>query len=150
MINQLNLFKEGLRSKGKQRRWKGKGIDPVRRKVTDMQKLAERRANKKNIRFELTAEDIENVWPEDNYCPALRIPLKIKPKRKNDPNYLKTTSNSPTLDRIIPELGYIPGNIVVVSMKANMIMSSARPSEVIKVGKWFDEKYYEVKDKLNV
>ena len=148
MTDQLNLFNEGLKSR--RSRWKHKGEDPKRRKITKMRALALRRAEEKSIRFELSAEDIEDVWPKDNYCPALRIPLKIRPRDKNDPNFSKTTLNSPTLDRIIPELGYIVGNVVVVSMKANMIMSSAKPSEVIKVGRWFDEKYYEVKDKLNV
>lgn len=114
------------------------------KKIADMHRLAKKRAANKDLPFNITRQDIADVWPKDDYCPALRIPLKIKVGNKIP------TDNSPNLDRVIPILGYVKGNIAVVSKLANSIMSSARPSEVIKVGKWFDEKYYEVKDKLNV
>jgi hypothetical protein len=113
-------------------------------KIQSMCRRARYRAKKKVLPFNLTVQDIADVWPKDDYCPALRIPLRVRPGNKI------STNNSPNLDRIIPRLGYVKGNVVVVSKLANGIMSSARPSEVIKVGKWFDEKYYEVKDKLNV
>ena len=113
-------------------------------KIQSMCRSARYRAEKKILPFNLTQQDIADVWPKDDYCPALRIPLRVRPGSKIP------TNNSPNLDRIIPRLGYVKGNIAVVSKLANSIMSSARPSEVIKVGKWFDEKYYEVKDKLNV
>ena len=114
------------------------------KKIVGMYSLAKKRAANKDLPFNITQQDIVDVWPKDDYCPALRIPLKIKSGNKI------STDNSPNLDRVIPSLGYVKGNIAVVSKLANNIMSSARPSEVIKVGKWFDEKYYEVKDKLNV
>ena len=113
-------------------------------KIQNMCRKARYRAEKGNLPFNLIVQDITDAWPKDDYCPALRIPLKIRRGNKT------ITNNSPNLDRIIPRLGYVKGNIAVVSRLANQIMSSARPSEVIKVGKWFDEKYYEVKDKLNV
>ena len=114
------------------------------RKIGYMYSSARRRAEDKGLPFNLIKQDIADVWPKDDYCPALRIALKIRRGRGGP------TDNSPNLDRIIPHLGYVKGNIAVVCRLANQIMSSARPSEVIKVGKWFDEKYYEVKDKLNV
>ena len=114
------------------------------KKIANMYYRAKNRAENKDLPFNITRQDIADVWPKDDYCPALRIPLKIKVGNKIP------TDNSPNLDRVIPILGYVKGNIAVVSKLANSIMSSARPSEVIKVGKWFDEKYYEVKDKLNV
>lgn len=114
------------------------------KKIGNMYSHAKRRAKDKDLPFNLIKQDIADVWPKDDYCPALRIALRIR-RGGGGP-----TDNSPNLDRIIPRLGYVKGNIAVVSRLANQIMSSARPSEVIKVGKWFDEKYYEVKDKLNV
>ena len=128
------------------RKWRAScDLDQCRkRKISDMYFQAKRRAANKDLPFNITRQDIADVWPKDDYCPALRIPLKIKGGNKI------STDNSPNLDRVIPILGYVKGNIAVVSKLANSIMSSARPSEVIKVGKWFDEKYYEVKDKLNV
>ena len=117
------------------------------KKIGNMYSHAKRRAKDKDLPFNLIKQDIADVWPKDDYCPALRIPLRIRIGNKT---LTYTTDNSPNLDRIIPRLGYVKGNIAVVSKLANGIMSSARPSEVIKVGKWFDEKYYEVKDKINV
>ena len=120
-------------------------LDRLRlQKILSMCRRAKYRAEKKRLPFNLTGQDVADAWPKDDYCPALRIPLKIRRGNKI------STNNSPNLDRVIPRLGYVKGNVVVVSKLANGIMSSARPSEVIKVGKWFDEKYYEVKDKLNV
>lgn len=113
-------------------------------KIVTMYSHAKNRAKDRDLPFNIIKQDIADVWPKDDYCPALRIALKIRRGRG------RPTDNSPNLDRIIPHLGYVKGNIAVVSKLANSIMSSARPSEVIKVGKWFDEKYYEVKDKLNV
>lgn len=45
------------------------------------------------------------------HCPILGIPLFSKEK--------VTSDNSPSLDKIIPELGYIEGNIQIISLKAN-------------------------------
>ena len=117
------------------------------RKIGYMYSSARRRAKDKELPFNLIKQDVADAWPKDDYCPALRIPLRIRIGNKTSAHI---TDNSPNLDRIIPRLGYVKGNIAVVSKLANGIMSSARPSEVIKVGKWFDEKYYEVKDTLNV
>jgi hypothetical protein len=114
------------------------------RKIGHMYIHAKKRAQDRNLPFNIIKQDIADAWPKDDYCPALRIALRIRRGNKGP------TDNSPSLDRVIPHLGYVKGNIAVVSRLANQIMSSARPSEVIKVGKWFDEKYYEVKDKLNV
>lgn len=41
--------------------------------------------------------------------------------------------NSPTLDRIIPELGYVRGNVIVVSAKANRIKNDATITEIQQV-----------------
>jgi len=38
--------------------------------------------------------------------------------------------NSPTLDRIIPAIGYVPGNIAVISRRANRIKSNATIEEL--------------------
>jgi hypothetical protein len=48
----------------------------------------------------------------------------------------KTCMGSATLDRLVPELGYVPGNIAVISMKANSIKNAYRSEDILKVGKW--------------
>ncbi len=45
----------------------------------------------------------------------------------------KCQFNSPTLDRIDPVKGYVPGNIVVVSLRANTIKNDATMDELAAV-----------------
>lgn len=38
--------------------------------------------------------------------------------------------NSASIDRVRPELGYVPGNVVVMSLKANRIKNNATAEEL--------------------
>ena len=80
---------------------------------------AKSRAKQKNIPFNLTLEDIE--VPET--CPLLGIPIEIQPKKGYHPN-------SPSLDKIIPEKGYIKGNVWVISNRANTLKNDATIQEL--------------------
>ncbi|WP_209021492.1 hypothetical protein, partial [Proteus mirabilis] len=84
---------------------------------------AKRRAARKGLPFDLTSDDI--VVPD--FCPALGIPLYRAVGRKAQ------GPNSPTLDRIEPDLGYVRGNVRVISARANQIKSDATPSELLRV-----------------
>lgn len=55
-----------------------------------------------------------------NYCPALGVVLNNDPK----------SPNCATIDRLIPKLGYIKDNIVIVSKRANQIKSDANLEEI--------------------
>jgi hypothetical protein len=79
------------------------------------------RAKSKGIPFTITIDDI--VIPE--VCPVLGIKLE------HGVGYV--CDNSPTLDRIIPELGYVVGNIQVISHRANTIKNNASLEDMIKV-----------------
>jgi hypothetical protein len=87
---------------------------------------AKQRAKQKNIPFSIKKEDI--FIPE--VCPILGIPLERAIGKKT------SSPNSPSLDRIIPEKGYVKGNIIVISNKANMMKSDATPEEMIKMGEF--------------
>jgi hypothetical protein len=84
---------------------------------------AKARAKKKSLPFSITLEDIPEI-PER--CPILGIPLKRRIGRGH-------SDNSPSLDRIIPEKGYVPNNIQIISQRANEIKSDATPLELMKV-----------------
>lgn len=75
--------------------------------------------------FALVQSDIE----VPAVCPALGIP--IYPAQGNG-----NRDHSPSLDRIIPSEGYIPGNVVVISNKANRIKSDASAGELERVASW--------------
>jgi len=90
---------------------------------------AREKAKKLGLDYNIDPEYIKNIWPKDNKCPALGIYLK---KGKNG-----GSNHSPSLDRIIPELGYIKGNVQIVCNLANKIMSNATPDQIIMVGEYF-------------
>lgn len=79
---------------------------------------AKSRAKKKGFDFNLDKEDI--VIPD--VCPLLGIKLK-----KGD-GYL--IDESPSLDRINKDKGYVKGNVWVISHKANTIKNNALLSEL--------------------
>ena len=81
---------------------------------------AKKRSRRDRLPFSLVLEDI--IVP--NFCPLLGIPLKPG-KGARGP-----TDNSPSLDKIIPEIGYVRGNIVVISNRANRIKSDSSPEEM--------------------
>lgn len=83
-----------------------------------------KRALHYDVPFNLSIDDIS--IPE--VCPVLLIPLKISNGVRSD--------SSPSLDRIRPELGYVPGNIQVISCKANTIKNNGSPEDVMRVALW--------------
>lgn len=95
--------------------WKRK---PREKKLFDWAKL---RAKQKEVPFDITPEDI--IIPD--VCPVFGFPFEYN-------NHLKTAS----LDRIVPELGYVKGNIAVISMKANVMKNSGSTEDVGKLYRW--------------
>lgn len=79
------------------------------------------RARKTGMEFSITEKDI--VIPE--VCPVLGIPLFC------GKGY--AIPNSPSLDRIDNTKGYIPGNVVVVSYKANWAKNDCSIDELEKI-----------------
>ena len=80
--------------------------------------LAKQRSNQKGIKFDIDVDDI--IIPE--FCPILNIELKK--------NHKGWAPDAPTLDRIIPEKGYVKGNIKVISGKANVMKNNATIEEL--------------------
>ena len=94
--------------------------------------LAKLRAKQNDVPFNISKSDI--IIPE--LCPILGLDLKV--------NQGKVGKNSPSLDRIVPELGYVVGNIQVISHLANTMKSSASKEELIKFAEWVI-KYFKLK-----
>jgi hypothetical protein len=74
---------------------------------------ARSRARKQGIPFDLEINDI--IIPDK--CPVFGVPLE-RAEGKG------AADNSPTLDKLIPSLGYVKGNIAVISWKANRLKSN--------------------------
>ena len=86
----------------------------------EMLRCARYRARKFGVPFDLTLDDI--VIPAQ--CPILGIPLLVGNKGSD---------NSPTLDRTRPELGYVKGNVSVMSSRANRAKSNLSPEELLRL-----------------
>jgi hypothetical protein len=95
-----------------------------------MLRSARKRAKASGVPFDLELKDI--VIPE--FCPALGLKLVA------GGNGHAPTPNSPSIDRVKPHLGYVKSNIIVVSLKANQIKSSATVEEIMKVAKFYRDR----------
>ena len=93
---------------------------------------ARKRAKQNGLDCTITVEDI--VIPE--LCPALGIKLeaRIGAGRQNR----EDIGGSPSLDRIDNSKGYIPGNVAVISLRANMIKTDATVAELKAVAAYID------------
>ena len=86
---------------------------------------AQQRARRGSIPFTITVDDV--VVPEK--CPVLGVTLE----RGQD---AVTNPNSPSLDRLSAPLGYVPGNIAVISHRANRMKNDATLEELELLVAW--------------
>lgn len=86
---------------------------------------AKSRAKQQEIPFDITVEDI--VIPD--VCPYLKTP------------FILCTMYAPSLDRINSSLGYIKGNVEVISRKANVMKNNATPKELLEFAYEILERY---------
>ena len=87
-------------------------------------------AKEHGVEFSLLYEDIQ--WP--SHCPVLGIELNYERHRGRISTNLP---NSPSFDRIDPNKGYVKGNVMIISNKANMIKSNATVEELEKVASFY-------------
>ena len=100
-------------------------------------RAAKNRARYLKIPFNITKEYIKSITPSDMICPALGIQMKVGGDFKN------SIIRAPSLDRLIPELGYVKGNIIVVSNRANTLKRDATPEELMKVARFYEKIFKE-------
>lgn len=87
----------------------------------------QRRAKAKGLPCNITSTYLASITPE--ICPVLGIPLKH--------NIKVAGLDSPSIDRIDPDKGYVVGNILIVSKLANQIRSCGTPEQIIAVGEFY-------------
>lgn len=86
------------------------------------------RAAADQLPFVLTPADIEAIYPRDDLCPALGMKMSRGDGKAHDA--------SPSLDRLDHERGYEPGNIAVISARANRAKNSCSAAELFKIAAW--------------
>lgn len=94
----------------------------IKERLELMVRRASHRAKLKKVNFDITWEDIEYV----EICPILEITLNWGETSNEGGRNIDT----PSLDRINPELGYIKGNVKIISNLANMMKNSANKEQI--------------------
>lgn len=89
------------------------------------------RARKRGFEATIRPEDL--VWP--SHCPVLGIELAY-PADGEKREGLIQQPNWPSLDRWDNTKGYMPGNVFVISTRANMLKSSGTYEEILRVAKY--------------
>ena len=89
-----------------------------------MANSARERSRRDGTLCTITKNDI--VIPD--FCPILGIPLKRGDRTEHD--------SAPSLDRIIPENGYILGNVNVISYRANRLKNNGTSLEHRLISAW--------------
>lgn len=97
------------------------------RRTHVMLNAAKRKAWKLNLPFDLVKNDV--IIPE--FCPVFGLKLE---RGKGRSHYA-----SPTLDRLIPSLGYVRGNVAVISMLANSMKGNATAVQHRRIADWMDQ-----------
>ena len=67
-----------------------------------------------------------SIFPKDMICPVLGIKM----------TWVGERDTTPSIDKIFPNKGYVEGNVIWVSTRANRIKQDATPEEMMKVAKW--------------
>lgn len=104
---------------GAQEEWK----EEYRRRMVSG---ARRRAHAKGLPFDVGVEDV----PVPTICPVLGIELKPTEGGAG------RSDCAPSIERIDPALGYVRGNVVVVSWRANKIKGDATADELRRIADW--------------
>ncbi len=76
------------------------------------------------------------AMPCPPHCPILGTPIAFSRKTGQRP-----ADNTASFDRLDSTKGYIPGNVQVISRRANTMKSDATPEELLKFADWIYRTY---------
>ena len=93
-----------------------------------------KRALKKGFECNLTEQDINELLLSNTHCPVLGIKLELG--GGSEERY-----NCPSIDRIDNEVGYVRGNVQLISHRANAMKQDASPEELVAFAKWVLNNY---------
>ena len=97
-----------------------------RRPEMKMLYSARESAKRQGIPFNLDESDIQIP----SRCPVLGIEIQ----RADD----LRTYNSPSIDKLVPELGYVKGNVQVISWRANKLKGEGTAKEHRLISEWME------------
>ena len=114
-------------NKNRSRQWNRKWRDsrPMRAAFT----VAKSGAGRRGIPFTIEFSDL--FLPQ--HCPVLGIELDYSSGKG------VAKDNSPSLDRLDSSRGYIPGNVNVISWRANVVKNSGTAAEHRAIADWMEQ-----------
>ena len=86
------------------------------------------RAQNLRVPFDLTAEFLQQIWTST--CPVFKTTLVKHADRSHE--------DAPELDRIIPSRGYVQGNVVWLSRRANRLKNNVSTVELRLLLSWLE------------
>ena len=97
---------------------KCQGQANYRRKLAKLMAMAKNRAKSKLVDFDLDVDFLVEMWEDQQGCCALTgLPFKL------DISDHRVHPQCPSIDRIIPHLGYIKGNVRLITYHMNVALS---------------------------
>ena len=89
-------------------------------RLNKLYSAAKFRAIDKNVNIDITTEYLIDLWNKSGgTCSITKRPFDLSPWGKKG----QVNPNAPSIDRIIPELGYIKGNVRLVIYHINVALS---------------------------
>lgn len=116
------VYRARHRAKLREQKRSHRGLKP------ELVRRARLRGRKAGMAATITVADIH--WP--THCPVLGIALDYDTPR----GQRAFAPNLPSLDRWDNTKGYVPGNVFVISLRANSIKSSATYEELLRVARY--------------
>jgi len=122
---------EASRERGRRYKERQKKHNPKRYSAGQMCASAAKRSRALGLAYDIKTEYVLSICPDT--CPILGYDIKYGGGEKS--------KKSASLDRIDPELGYVMGNVQVVSLLANLMKSESSKEDQIKFARWVLSKH---------
>jgi hypothetical protein len=121
---QRSTCRECYRRQGRASYWRNRENAFFRHKAN----RARSRSQSLRVPCDVTADFLESIWT--GVCPVFGIYLVW--------NASRTQEDAPELDRIIPSLGYVKGNVVWLSRRANRLKNNVSAKELRQLLQWLE------------
>lgn len=108
-----------------------KASNPIAHWASRIVATLRKRALERSLPCAVTHEYLRDIAP--SVCPILGIPIRYESGRGRG-----GVDASPSVDRFDPGVGYVPGNVSVMSHRANTIKSHGTATEHRRIADWMD------------
>jgi len=93
---------------------------------------AKNRASTKDLPYNLTLDYLVDLWDkQEGVCPISKRKLDLAPYGEKG----QVNPNAPSIDKIIPKLGYVEGNVRLVTYHINVALSEYGLEALIQLAK---------------